>query len=126
MADAVLSGCAGDGEWCVGSGAEAGPRANIWGKGEDSINLPPLADGSYGELTWKGVKVGTETAGPVTKDQVWTVRDVVAAGVTVGKESERFLFYRGVGHHEAPLSVIRRDGVFHAQPTMRGWAKSRR
>lgn len=62
----------------------------------------------YSSLHWVGVRVGAAGPMPETTDHVWLApRQVDAAPVTVGEESERFLFYRGVGDLESPLRVIR-------------------
>jgi hypothetical protein len=67
---------------------------------------------TVGSLEWKGLRVGAEGGFPKTTDPVWLApRDVKAAPVTTAAgESERFLFYRGVGHLQAPLVALRRDG----------------
>jgi hypothetical protein len=74
-------------------------------------------DGRFGQLTsttngtlaWHGLTIGSEIPGPVTKAPVWVApRNVAAAGVTTAKgESERFLFYRGVGNLAPPVEVSR-------------------
>ncbi|WP_010585314.1 SGNH/GDSL hydrolase family protein [Schlesneria paludicola] len=67
-----------------------------------------LRETTIGGLCWKGVRLGGDALGPNTDDHVWLApRNVRAAQVTVGNESERFLFYRGVGHRDAPLRVVR-------------------
>ena len=68
-----------------------------------------LSDTASGRLRWEGLRLGPgKTAGPRTREKVWLApRQAEAARVTAagGKESEQFLFYRGVAHREAPLSV---------------------
>lgn len=60
-------------------------------------------------LSWKGLQIGTSGNGPKTEEAVWLApRKVDAATVTgnskgVGHESEKYLFYRGVGNLPAPL-----------------------
>ncbi len=74
-------------------------------------NDPPLTEKTIGRLQWKNVVIGAAGGKlPETADPVWLAPRQVksAASVTVGAESERFLFYRGVGHLDAPLRV-RRD-----------------
>ena len=53
------------------------------------------------------MKVGTHAAGPETISHVWLApRNVDAADVTASNgESERYLFYRGVGNFDQPLAV---------------------
>jgi hypothetical protein len=60
-----------------------------------------------GTLSWHGLTIGTNNAGPATKAPVWLApRAVDAAGVTTANnESERFLFYRGVGNILPPVQV---------------------
>lgn len=66
---------------------------------------------TQGSLDWKGLLVGKEGEFPKTEDVVWTSpRAVKAAAVTTAAgESERFLFYRGVGYMKAPLLTQRYD-----------------
>lgn len=58
-------------------------------------------------LSWKNLQVGTHADGPQTDEPVWrTPRNVQAADVTMPNgESERYLFYRGLGNIDAPLAV---------------------
>lgn len=64
-----------------------------------------------GGLAWRGLQVGVDAAVPVTTSRVWVApRDVQCDRVTTVKgESEQYLFYRGVGHLDAPLRVSRLD-----------------
>jgi hypothetical protein len=69
----------------------------------------PLTSESTGRLKWLRLSVGTNGQGPPTDSRVWTApRDVDAANLTAaGGESERYLFYRGIGHLDAPVRVLR-------------------
>jgi hypothetical protein len=69
----------------------------------------PLTASSIGQLKWLRLSVGTDGKGPATDSRVWTApRDVQAANLTAaGGESERYLFYRGIGHLDAPVRVDR-------------------
>lgn len=59
-----------------------------------------------GALTWRGVTLADTVPLTRTTSHVWLApRGVKAAGVTVGRESERYLFYRGVAHLEAVLQT---------------------
>jgi hypothetical protein len=62
-----------------------------------------------GTLAWNDLTIGGAFDGPQTTDAVWVApRAVEAASVTAtNHESERFLFYRGVGHLLCPLQVSR-------------------
>jgi hypothetical protein len=64
-----------------------------------------------GSLTWKNLTVGGNPQLKSTDSKVWLApRAVDAAAVTApGGESERFLFYRGVGHLAAPVRVVRHE-----------------
>jgi len=64
---------------------------------------------TIGTLQWKDVRAHHEARpGPETTDPVWLApRRVEAATLTVGDENERFLFYRGLGHVDAPLRIAR-------------------
>lgn len=76
---------------------------------DEPESLRVLSSVSVGRLAWLGLRIGDHAPGPETTDRVWTApRAVQAASVTaVSNESERFLFYRGVGHLAAPLRVTR-------------------
>jgi len=56
-------------------------------------------------LSWNDLRIGTQGAGPDTDAHVWLApRKVAAANITTpDNESERYLFYRGVGNLRAPL-----------------------
>ncbi len=58
-------------------------------------------------LQWNNLALGGDWSGPETSAAVWTSpRAVQAASVrTSGGEAERFLFYRGVAHLDAPLKI---------------------
>lgn len=68
-----------------------------------------LTEQTVGRLEWKNLTLNAGGAGPQTGERVWTApRRVEAAMVkTAAGEAERFLFYRGVAHREAPVRVTR-------------------
>jgi hypothetical protein len=68
-----------------------------------------LTEGSTGTLAWNNLHIGVNASGPETSERVWTApRAVQASSVSATNgESERFLFYRGVGHLACPLQVRR-------------------
>ena len=78
------------------------------------------SSGGFGHLTaktvstllWKDLQVGGTWAGPATDQHVWTApRAVDAASVLgMGNEAEKFLFYRGVAHIDAPIRVVQESG----------------
>jgi hypothetical protein len=72
-------------------------------------NMDRLTETATSSLSWNDLKIGVDAAGPQTSDRVWTApRAVQAASVTTANgESEKFLFYRGVGHLASPLQVRR-------------------
>ena len=72
-------------------------------------DLSRLTEEATGTLAWNDLKIGVPASGPKTADRVWTApRAVTAAGVSAtNSESEKFLFYRGVGHLVCPLQVSR-------------------
>jgi len=61
-----------------------------------------------GTLHWAHLRIGGSAPGPATSERVWlSPRDVTADTVTTqGGESEKFLFYRGVGRGEPLLHFI--------------------
>jgi hypothetical protein len=74
--------------------------------------FPIINEQTLGTLQWPNVKVGTHATGPETTSHVWLApRKVDAADVTAQNgESERYLFYRGVGHTDAPIISTQRGG----------------
>jgi hypothetical protein len=93
------------------------PDANVSadGRGRDNFNFGPLTYKSQGTLSWKDLRVGGTQEGPATDMPAWLAPRRVpgAASVTTAAgQTERYLFYRGVGHIDAPLSVARSsDGL---------------
>ena len=85
-----------------------------------------LSDQTLGALTWNNVHLGTDASGPKTDERVWLApRQVHAAGITAASgESEKYLFYRGVGHIQAPLRVSRIEGedAFEVHGQFGSWA----
>ncbi len=89
-------------------------KADAPGLGKNTFDFGKLTPQSVGSLTWNDLKVGTNPnadapAIPQTDEHVWLApRKVDAASVTTPEgESERYLFYRGVGNLRAPLRVVR-------------------
>src|SRR5687768_1583953 len=72
-----------------------------------SFDFRTLTPGTIGSLSWQNLQVGTEGKGPPTDEHVWVApRKTAAASVTTEEgESEKYLFYRGVGSLAAPLRV---------------------
>jgi hypothetical protein len=72
-------------------------------------------------LAWNNLEVGGDWSGPATTEHVWTSPRAVRADAvrTSAGESERFLFYRGVAHIDAPISVVqnaaREELLLHSQ-----------
>jgi hypothetical protein len=78
-----------------------------------NFSLHPLTSDTVGHLEWDHLQIGGDWPLTNTSAHVWTSpRDVQSAQVhDAGGESEKFLFYRGVGHMDAPLSVSRDDNT---------------
>jgi hypothetical protein len=80
-----------------------------------------LSSDTVGRLEWNNLQIGGDWPLTNTSAPVWTSpRAVEAASVQASNgESEKFLFYRGVGHIDAPLRVFRHAGtgelLFHSQ-----------
>jgi len=85
------------------------PNAVAEAPGLDPRGRGMLTSDTIGTLQWKDVRAHHEARpGPETTDPVWLApRRVEAATLTVGDENERFLFYRGLGHVDAPLRIAR-------------------
>lgn len=69
----------------------------------------PLRSTTESKLTWSDLKIGGNWIPTNTTAHVWTSpRAVSAASVqATNGESEKFLFYRGVAHLNAPLRISR-------------------
>lgn len=66
---------------------------------------------TQGSLTWSDFTIGQPASGPATDSPIWLApRNVDASDITtVDGQSERYLFYRGVGSLDSPIKVVR-DG----------------
>ena len=62
---------------------------------------------TFGKLKWKGLVIEGHKSGPKCNDRVWKApRQARAESVTTpAGEREQFLFYRGLGHLNCPLST---------------------
>lgn len=82
-------------------------KADAPGLGRGTFQFGNLTPETISSLSWKGLRVGTKDDGPKTDAHVWTApRKVASQQVTTpAGESERYLFYRGVGNLRAPLRV---------------------
>lgn len=77
---------------------------------KDAFHFGPLTYKSVGTLSWKNLRVGGKQEGPKTDVPAWLAPrrvDDAASVTTAAGETERYLFYRGVGHIDAPLSIAR-------------------
>ena len=82
-------------------------------------DYPPLTGATRGGLAWNGLELGAMGDLTPTDDPVWTTpREVPHAAVVKmplppdprtdpNNRAEKFLFYRGVGHLDSPLRVVR-------------------
>jgi hypothetical protein len=94
-------------------------QAGAPGLREGSFQFGRLTASTTSSLTWTNLGVGGAWDGPPCEWHVWTSpRAVRAANVRTSRgEAERFLFYRGVAHIDAPLRVSTDAGelVFRGQ-----------
>jgi hypothetical protein len=80
-----------------------------------SVDFPnSITPETRGTLDWQALRLGPDSsrAWPKTTERVWLApRAVRSSSVveTASGESEKYLFYRGVGHIDAPL-VVRQHG----------------
>lgn len=93
--------------------------ADVAGFTNGQFNFGPIHSDTISKLEWRDLKVGGDWPVTNTSAHVWTSpRDVEAAFVkTTNDESEKFLFYRGVAHIDAPLRISRSGSelLFHSQ-----------
>jgi hypothetical protein len=87
----------------------------------ENSGFPGSLDGNgRGSLQWRNLRLATNTDDiPATNEHVWLApRAVHAAVVTEGRrqEAEKYLFYRGVGHIDAPLVVREQAGTLTISP----------
>ncbi len=69
----------------------------------------PLTSNTISALEWNGLQAGGDWPVTNTTEHVWTSPRAVNAALvrSTNGESEQFLFYRGVAHLNAPLSISR-------------------
>lgn len=85
----------------------------------EGANFPGALDATArGSLTWSRLRLdaGSAVAPPSTTEHVWLApRKVKSAVVTSGdgREAEKYLFYRGVGHVNSPINMRARQGAWH-------------
>ncbi len=86
------------------------PQADAVAPGlrEGKFQFGTLSADTRSSLDWRGLTVGTQGPVPQADSPAWNApRQVRAARVTAESgESERYLFYRGVGNFPAPLAVV--------------------
>jgi hypothetical protein len=89
----------------------AAVRPNAAGSSPESIafNRP----GFSSVATWQHVTVGRHATSPLPDDRLdshyYVARRTDASPVTIDGVSEKFLFYRGIGAFEPPISALIRD-----------------
>lgn len=85
------------------------PRAEASAPGlkQHSFEFGPITSQTTSTLSWHNVTVGSQATGPRTDEHVWTApRLTQSAGLAMPNgEAEKYLFYRGVGNFNAPLSI---------------------
>lgn len=94
------------GGWLTEFYPNATPHAS--GLKEGSFDFGELKPDTVGSLAWSDLRVGGDANGPKTDEHVWLAPRKVAsaAGITNQEgESEKYLFYRGVGCQKAPLRI---------------------
>jgi hypothetical protein len=73
------------------------------------LNNAPFSRSSDSLIDWNGVRVVPGSADALPRDasssHYYTARETNAAPVAVGAQTEKFLFYRGVGRFDLPVGV---------------------
>jgi hypothetical protein len=87
------------------------------------FNFGKLDSNSESALSWNDLSIGGDWPLTNTTEHVWTSPRAVDAALvrTTTGEAEKFLFYRGVGHLDAPMQVSRSDGEFVFRSQLRGF-----
>ena len=87
--------------------------------GRNTFQFGHLAANTVSQLKWEHLKIGGHWPITNTSAHVWLSPRAVQAAQILGTngESEKFLFYRGVAHIDAPLRISRADQqlVFRSQ-----------
>jgi hypothetical protein len=83
----------------------------------------PLRKDFIGTLFWRNLKIGGEGTGSQTDDKVWVApRKTQSARVqSSSNESEKYLFYRGVGNIVSPLRVSRNADTLSIAGASASW-----
>jgi len=91
------------------------PKAQLTIDGKPTTKpVDRITESVRGGLTWNNVTIGTNDPKPVTNSHVWqSPRNVDSSPIEVGKEAEQYIFYRGCGHIDSPLKVIREGDRIH-------------
>ncbi|HEV8444770.1 MAG TPA: hypothetical protein VGQ27_14900 [Steroidobacteraceae bacterium] len=82
----------------------------------DGLDFPKTIDATAkSSLSWEGVRLDPQATHlmPETDEGVWLAPRKVASSVVreaTGNEAEKYIFYRGVGHLDAPIVVREQDG----------------
>lgn len=73
----------------------------------DGPRFRPITADTIGKLAWRGLTLGGNRPVPTTTEKVWLAPRATKAVpvITRSGESEKYLFYRGVGNFSAPLTV---------------------
>lgn len=85
--------------------------------GAENAGFPrALGRSTRSSIQWTGLRLSPNPAiePPATTERVWLAPRKVHSAVVVNgdeKEAEKYLFYRGVGHLDAPIVVRARDGT---------------
>jgi hypothetical protein len=90
------------------------PRADVVIDGKKTRGdhfgfVQALSAKTEGRLTWTDLKLGVDAQGPTTSSHVWLAPRNVNSAPVMGAagEAEQYLFYRGAGHRDAPVRVVR-------------------
>jgi hypothetical protein len=83
------------------------------------FNFGSIQSNTIGTLEWSHLKIGGDWPVTNTSAHVWTSPRAVQSALVkaTNGESEKFLFYRGVAHIDAPLRISRSGAelLFHSQ-----------
>lgn len=84
-----------------------GVISEVYPKTFDIQKEGPKLESPLSQAVWKNITITDSKNFPITENPVWLEpRKVKAKSIQVGEETEKYLFYRGLGENDIPLHVV--------------------